>query len=144
MGWFSKIFGPKPPSVVDQAIDEVWYQDNGRPLLELIVNGTIDWSVDGNRARSSDRRLEVLNDWYYYFYIYRNGQRYNIDNCLDATMASMITCAAINQSKIARAINNYTEFLAAPIRPVPPKAQLVTVGAEFRGVRSEAKIRDKP
>jgi len=93
---------------INKAVHTLKKDGDGLPLLKLIVDGTVRWQIpSGRRCRSLDGHLLVEND--IYFYLRVDG--YNTYNLCDYDMSEMLECAAINQSKLSRAVDNYTQYL---------------------------------
>ena len=106
------------PDVIKEAVEELYRNRNGLPLLKLIVDGTVKWGPPrGRYAHSTDGNLTVNDDMYFYLYVNRNGGRYSTMNLVDQEMSDMLECAAINQSRLSSAVDKYTPFLQRLEKP---------------------------
>jgi len=93
---------------IEEALDSLHEQGNGEPLLRLIVDDVVKWRVpNGRECRSQDGNLVIEDDMYFYLYV--NG--YVSYNLTSQEMSEMLECAAVNRSKVSRAVDNYTEYL---------------------------------
>jgi len=95
---------------INNAIYELKKNGDGLSLLKLIVDGTVKWRVPlGRGCRSKDGHLYVEDDMYFYLKI----DGYQAYNLCQHPMCDMLECAAINKSRLANAVDNYTEYLNA-------------------------------
>lgn len=89
------------------AIEALIEHGHGQPLLDLLIAGKIKWASVGFTAVSLSGRLMVENDMYFYLTVRRGVSSYSVSNLTDRVMASKLECAAINTSRIGRAVNCY-------------------------------------
>lgn len=96
---------------VEEAIERLVSHKDGLPLLRMIASGEVRWRTRGPTADSLDGLISIDKDIYFYMYVRWRGNRYNVDNLAPHHMASMLTCAAFNQSRVSRATDDYTAYL---------------------------------